>query len=102
MDAKTNNRFRPNRSDNDPIDKAPTDEPIKTEETMKPVCSVPKLKLLSINGEAPEIIPVSNPNKRPPKAPKKKIKKVLKCFALKMIPPQKKIIYTYKLSIILF
>lgn len=45
---------------------------------MNPVCSTFNWKLLSINGDAPEIIPVSNPNSNPPSAPKMKINAIFK------------------------
>ena len=79
IEANNKRRLRPNLSDNEPIDSAPIDEPISTDDVMKPVCSTFRLKSLSINDDAPEIIPVSNPNNNPPNAPKTNIKTILKC-----------------------
>ena len=69
--------LRPNRSDSEPIDRAPTHDPMSTDEVMKPVCETVSPKSDSISGEAPEMMPVSKPNSMPPSAPKVKMNALL-------------------------
>ena len=71
---KSNRRFRPKRSLIGPITTAPITAPIKTAAVIHPSIQAQELTCqlsFSIKSSAPDMTPVSYPNNKPPKAPKK-------------------------------
>lgn len=87
MAERISSFLRPKRSESVPIDRAPTQEPMSTDEVMKPVCETDRPKSDSINGEAPEMMPVSNPNSMPPSAPNVKMNALLSGNRVEMLRP---------------
>ena len=59
---------RPNRSASDPVNQAPTAEPMRAIDTTKPMANDPRLNVSLIAEVAPLMTAESQPNSRPPRA----------------------------------